>query len=483
VRPAIPGLGVEAEALHAVLARRRGALVPVEGHLGTGKTAVLAYALGLGVATGYAVASGLDGPAVAGVDQLPMVADEPGLPRLRGWLRDRQALGGPVLVVLDDLHQLPAASAHVLAALPAHHRSGPVVWVLGRTTGLGGPELDRLFDTARPDAVRVTLDPLTDDGTAELLAELLGRPPSARLVSAAAVAGGHRLLTIALVEGLRQEGRLAELEALGAAVHGSPLWPPPGPASGLPTEPAAAPPELDWGTAFGHQPGAGYEPGRAVGPPLVAVTGGPAVFRLPRRVAEVVAALLRQLTPDCRQFLQVAALGGARFAVRDVAADMDRGVGALLPAVTEAVEAGLLHGGADHLAFTQPLLQHALVESVPPSVRKALTPGALPPALAAVRRRDRVAAAHPAAPAGGLGPPPAPAAPAGGLGPPVAWGRLSETERSIAVLAGGGLTNRQIGARICLSPHTVNYHLRKVFRKLDVRSRIELAQLVPAADG
>ncbi|MCM6779064.1 LuxR C-terminal-related transcriptional regulator [Nocardia sp. CDC159] len=54
------------------------------------------------------------------------------------------------------------------------------------------------------------------------------------------------------------------------------------------------------------------------------------------------------------------------------------------------------------------------------------------------------------------------------------WHTLTETERSIAELVGAGLTNRQVAKRIYVSPHTVNYHLRAIFRKLGVSSRIEL---------
>ena len=50
-------------------------------------------------------------------------------------------------------------------------------------------------------------------------------------------------------------------------------------------------------------------------------------------------------------------------------------------------------------------------------------------------------------------------------------------ERTIAHLVNQSMTNRQIAKRVVLSPHTVNYHLRQIFRKLDINSRVELARL------
>jgi DNA-binding CsgD family transcriptional regulator len=59
----------------------------------------------------------------------------------------------------------------------------------------------------------------------------------------------------------------------------------------------------------------------------------------------------------------------------------------------------------------------------------------------------------------------------------IGWNSLSDPERTITHLVNQGLTNRQIAKRVFLSPHTVNYHLRQIFRKLAINSRVELARV------
>jgi DNA-binding CsgD family transcriptional regulator/tetratricopeptide (TPR) repeat protein len=57
---------------------------------------------------------------------------------------------------------------------------------------------------------------------------------------------------------------------------------------------------------------------------------------------------------------------------------------------------------------------------------------------------------------------------------------LTPQERHVAALARDGLSNPEIGARLFLSRRTVEWHLRKVFAKLEIRSRRELAAALPS---
>jgi DNA-binding CsgD family transcriptional regulator len=61
--------------------------------------------------------------------------------------------------------------------------------------------------------------------------------------------------------------------------------------------------------------------------------------------------------------------------------------------------------------------------------------------------------------------------------PAFGWDSLTDTERTITDLVAQGLSNRQVASRVFLSTHTVAFHLRHVFWKLGVTSRVQLARM------
>ena len=62
------------------------------------------------------------------------------------------------------------------------------------------------------------------------------------------------------------------------------------------------------------------------------------------------------------------------------------------------------------------------------------------------------------------------------------WTNLTDSERAVALLAAQSLRNREIAAEMHLSPHTVDFHLRSIYRKLDIHSRVELVRLIAEQD-
>jgi DNA-binding CsgD family transcriptional regulator len=67
--------------------------------------------------------------------------------------------------------------------------------------------------------------------------------------------------------------------------------------------------------------------------------------------------------------------------------------------------------------------------------------------------------------------------------PPCGWESLTVAEHRVARVVAEGCTNAETADRLYISRHTVDFHLRQIFRKLDVQSRVKLTRLVLAKDA
>jgi DNA-binding CsgD family transcriptional regulator len=61
--------------------------------------------------------------------------------------------------------------------------------------------------------------------------------------------------------------------------------------------------------------------------------------------------------------------------------------------------------------------------------------------------------------------------------PESGWDAMTDSELGVARLVAQGLTNREVAEKLFVSPHTVNSHLRQIFAKLNINSRVELTRL------
>jgi DNA-binding CsgD family transcriptional regulator len=61
--------------------------------------------------------------------------------------------------------------------------------------------------------------------------------------------------------------------------------------------------------------------------------------------------------------------------------------------------------------------------------------------------------------------------------PSFGWDSLTPSELGLIRLIADGLTNREAAARLYVSPHTIDSHLRQIFRKLGINSRVQLARI------
>jgi DNA-binding NarL/FixJ family response regulator len=311
----------------------RGGVVLVEGEPGTGKSLLLREATGEAARLGFSLAAGA-------ADQLgraiPFFALRAALPepfaRLTangrhdlldapawwiGQMRthlEQRAAANPVLVCLDDLQWACPATLAALRTLPRELKWHPVVWILARCS-TAQRDAECLFSLLEKDgAAGISLGPLGNAAVAGLLAEAFGAPPDQSLLALATGAAGNPCLLAELVRGLADDDS-------------------------------------------------------------VEVTGGRAVLvsaRLPERMRRLAQGRLNGLSQPARHLLVTAAVLGPSFRLEDAADMLGETPAALLPAIEEAMGAGIMAAAGNAFSFRQQLLRRAVGEVIPGPARKAL---------------------------------------------------------------------------------------------------------------
>src|SRR5258706_134967 len=230
-------------------------------------------------------------------------------------LLEEAALGGPIVLCIDDLQWADAATAAALRTLPRRLRSVPVGWILAARTGPASAGVTTALSTLQHEGgERLTLGPLDARAVALVTADVLRGDADDALLEVAARAGGSPFLLTELLEGLRDEN-------------------------------------------------------------LVRVDAGVATLvseRLPDRLAVSMRDRLARTSDAARRVAVVAASLGRRFSLDQVAAMLDEPAAALLDALDELIHSSVLIERDGDLEFRHDLTRDAVRNSVPVPGRRGL---------------------------------------------------------------------------------------------------------------
>ena len=334
---AMRGRDAEQQAVRGLLRRARqglGGVLLVEGEPGIGKSMLLREATDVAATEGFSLAAGAADQlgqaipffalrAALGVPFARLADDshDRDLPGAAAWwisqMRahlEQRADSNPVLVCLDDLHWGSRGTLAALRTLPRELKRHPVAWLFARSD-TPHHDTDYLFSFLEEDgAARITLGPLGDDTVASLLAEAFGAPPDQALLALARGAAGNPSLLTELIRGLGDDNAVQVVDGVAALVS----------------------------------------------------------TQLPRRMHRVGKQRLDGLGQRARHMLVTATVLGPSFRLEDAAEMLGETPTALLPAVEEAMGAGIMTAAENSFSFRHPLLRRAVGEMIPLPARNAL---------------------------------------------------------------------------------------------------------------
>jgi predicted ATPase len=232
-------------------------------------------------------------------------------------LVDEVCTASPVVLVLDDAQWADVATLGVWQRLSRTVRQLPLLLVTACRPVPLRAEVDALqVGAIDSGAVAIELTGLDQAEVARLVADLVGAPPSPRLTAHLGLAGGNPLYLREVVLALRRDARITVDGAVADLV------------------------------------GDGGE--------------------LPGSLAAAIARHLGFLSPAARSMMQTATVLGPGFSVDELRALTGQAATDLIPAVQEAITAGVLTDAADALTYRHGLIHRALYEGIAPSLRAAL---------------------------------------------------------------------------------------------------------------
>jgi DNA-binding CsgD family transcriptional regulator len=315
-----------------------GSVIVVEGRAGLGKTRLLdacasmaaerSFRVGRGVAEPHRRAVELDvlfDALFGGRDPLlarNALSDLHASPEQRFWLLqdvqaliEEEALRGPLLICLDDLHLAGDGCAVAMRQLPQQLASLPVGWVMAFRPDQGLPSVQSTkaqLEAAGAEVIR--LGPLGREAVTQVAVDILGAGPDEELLRKADQVRGNPFLLIEFFRGLQEE-RLVAVEAGRARLLED---------------------------------------------------------RLPRRVSDSMQARLLRMSPAANRLATLASALGRRFSVHELAQMAGSPVTELLDPVRELAQADIFTESGGRLAFGHDLIREAVRASSPVAVRRAL---------------------------------------------------------------------------------------------------------------
>lgn len=310
-----------------------GGCVVLEGTAGIGKSSLLKATLNMASDLGLAVALGNTSEfdqsaplstlmsALSASDVAPRFFDG-GTDGGPMWLVNRVGdliesfAGSQALVIaLDDAHWADELTSFALRVLVPGLSQYPVLWLLARRPGAGRRSAQDAIDRLLEDhSVRLPIDPLDDDDSAELCANLLGARPDESLLADVARSRGNPFLAEELLCTLRDAGSLSVTRGVAQV----------------------------------------------------------STSQLPATFIDAVDRRLRDLSPQAHRILEAGSVLGRPFTVHEVAALVGLPVAGVIDAAKEAVQTEALEDGGHELAFRHDLIREAVYGSLPGPVRLAL---------------------------------------------------------------------------------------------------------------